>query len=92
MKLIVLITEKSMRDAKSGKYTFEVEPKFSKSEIKKEVEDTFGVHVVKVRTSKVGGKQKRNMRGFKQISLPTKKVRVTLKEKESIDLFEEKKK
>lgn len=92
MKLIPLITEKSLRDAKEGRYTFRVESGARKPEIKKAIGEVFGVHVVSIQTSKIGGNQKRNTRGYKQKTLAEKRARVTLKEKESIDLFEEKKK
>lgn len=92
MKLIPVITEKSMIDAKKGRYTFIVDRTLSKPEIKREVEATFGVHVVTVNTSKKGGETKKNFKGYRQTRLSVKKARVTLQEKESISLFEEKKK
>ncbi|OGM15930.1 50S ribosomal protein L23 [Candidatus Woesebacteria bacterium RBG_19FT_COMBO_42_9] len=91
MKLIPIITEKSLRDAKVGRYTFSVDRHLRKPEIKKAIDEAFGVHVVSIQTSKIGGSQKRNMRGYQQRTLAEKRARVTLKEKESIDLFEEKK-
>jgi large subunit ribosomal protein L23 len=92
MKLIPIITEKSLKDAKVGRYTFSVEPGFRKPQIKKAVEKTFGVHVVSIQTSKIGGQEKRNFKGYRQRELSQKRARVSLKDKESIDLFEEKKK
>jgi len=91
MKLVPIITEKSLKDAKNGRYTFIVTTGARKPEIKKEIEKIFGVHVVSIQTSKVGGSVKRNFKGYRQSTLAQKKARVTLKEKESIDLFEEKK-
>jgi len=92
MKLIPVVTEKSMREAKDKRYTFEVDKRLAKPQIKKLVEETFDVHVTKIQTLKIGGENKRNMKGYRQIKLSTKRAKVTLKEKESISIFEEKKK
>jgi len=92
MKLIPVLTEKSMSEAEKGNYTFFVERNMNKGQIKKAVEEAFGVNVVKVRTMNVTGEEKRTMRGRKKIIKPKKKAMVTLKEKEKIDLFEEAKK
>jgi len=92
MKLIPVLTEKSMSEAEKGNYTFFVERNMNKGQIKKAVEEAFGVNVVKVRTMNVVGEEKRTIRGRKKIIKPKKKAMVTLKEKEKIDLFEEAKK
>lgn len=91
-KLIPIITEKSTQLAKGGKYTFRVDKNMGKYQIAKLVEEVFGVHVVNIRTQKVAGEIRRTVSGRKRIVLPSKKAIVTLKEKESIDLFEEAKK
>lgn len=92
MKLEPIITEKSMKGAGYGKYTFLVDRNLDKHKIKKLVEETFGVEVVQVRTSKVPGQRRRTIQG-RYRTIPTrKKVVVTLKEKQKIDLFEERKK
>ena len=54
-----IITEKSMEDMAFGKYTFAVDKKANKSEIKKAVESIFGVKVDKVNTMNYLGKMKR---------------------------------
>lgn len=54
-----LITEKSMEDMSEGKYTFEVAKNANKSEVKKAVEEIFGVKVEKISTMNVRGKKKR---------------------------------
>jgi len=90
MKLIPVITEKGLKDAKNGRYTFLVNPGFRKPEIRKEIEIIFGVHVTGIQTAMTGVEVKRNNKGIKRNILPQKKVRVTLKDKETIDLFEEK--
>lgn len=49
-----IITEKASADAElHNRYTFVVNPKANKIEIKKEVETTYGVSVEKVRTMNV---------------------------------------
>ena len=54
-----VITERSMEDMAEGKYTFVVDKKTNKSEIKKAVETIFGVKVEKVTTMNMKGKVKR---------------------------------
>jgi large subunit ribosomal protein L23 len=91
MKLIPVITEKSLKDAKEGKYTFRVDKGMDKFAVKKLIEETFNVHVVDVNTIKVPGEVKKTMTGRKRMVKPGKKAIVKLKEKEKIDLFEESK-
>jgi len=54
-----IITEKSMDGAADRKYTFEVPLAVNKIEIRKAVEELFGVKVEKVTTMRVVGKIKR---------------------------------
>ena len=54
-----IITERSMAGAAEEKYVFEVAPTAGKIEIKKAVEEIFGVKVAKVNTMNVPGKAKR---------------------------------
>ena len=54
-----IITERSMEDMTLGKYTFAVDRKSNKSEIKRAVENIFGVKVDKVNTMNMLGKIKR---------------------------------
>ena len=54
-----IMTEKSYVDISTGKYTFEVAIDAGKVEIKKAVEELFGVKVLKVNTLRYDGKQKR---------------------------------
>lgn len=89
MKLQPVITEKSMKEAKRGRYTFLVEKNLSKPKIKKLVEDVFSVEVAAVATLKVPGEKRRTYQGRYRIRQPKKKAVVTLKEKQKIDLFEE---
>ena len=53
-----IVTEKSMSDMEEGKYTFKVDRRINKSEIKKEIENVFGVKVEKVNTMNMQGKLK----------------------------------
>ena len=54
-----IITEQSMEATEDKKYVFEVAPDANKIEIKKAVEEVFGVKVEKVTTINLKGKQKR---------------------------------
>ena len=54
-----IITERSMAGAAEKKFVFEVAPNAGKIEIKKAVEEIFGVKVAKVNTMNVPGKAKR---------------------------------
>ncbi len=54
-----VITEKSMAGVADKSYTFYVAPDANKTEIKKAVEELFGVKVRKVNTIKLPAKQKR---------------------------------
>ncbi len=84
-----MITEKSMHSATQNKFTFEVDYKANKIEIRKAVEDIFKVKVVKVNTIKMPGK--RRVRFDKQgrhvgFTKLRKKAVVTLKEGDTIEL------
>ena len=54
-----IITEQSMEDLDIKKYAFEVAKNATKIEIKKAVEEIFGVKVIKITTQNIHGKQKR---------------------------------
>jgi len=92
MKLTPVLTEKSLSEVSKGRYTFLVDPSFTKHAIRKLVETTFGVKVVAIKTMNVKGEKRRTMAGRKRIIMPTKKAVVTLGEKDKITLFEEVKK
>ncbi len=83
-----IITEKSMEDMAEGKYTFMVNKKSNKSEIKKAVENIFDVKVEKVNTMNMLGKMKRQ--GIHSGRRPSwKKAIVKLTEdSKSIEFFE----
>lgn len=54
-----IITERSMEDMGEGKYTFVVDKRTNKSEVKKAIETIFDVKVEKVTTMNMVGKMKR---------------------------------
>ena len=84
-----VITEQSMEQTEAKKYVFKVALNANKTEIKKAVEEIFGVTVVKVTTTTVHGKQKRTGRypiGFQKT---WKKAVVKLSEdSKNIEIFE----
>ncbi len=92
MKLIPVMTEKSMNLAKAGKYTFWAETGFTKDELRALVEKTFDVHVKEIRTANYKLNKKRNFRGQTVTEPARKKFIVSLAEKEKIELFETKEK
>ncbi|MEO0293742.1 MAG: 50S ribosomal protein L23 [candidate division WOR-3 bacterium] len=82
-----IITERANLAMSLGKYVFEVAMDSNKHEIKKAVEELFKVHVEEVNTVIVKGKR----RGFGRSlgkKKDWKKAIVSLREGESIPLFE----
>ena len=83
-----VITEKSMDDLQTGKYTFKVATDANKSEIKKAVEELFDVKVAKVNTMNCNGRAKRVGR-FAGKTPDWKKAIITLTEgSKAIEFFE----
>ena len=83
-----LITEKlSALQEAQNQYGFEVDTKANKIEIKRAVEERFGVNVVKVRTMNINGKMK-TLGRFTGRRSSWKKAIVSLKSGQSIDFFE----
>jgi large subunit ribosomal protein L23 len=87
-----VFTEKSLREAKIGNYTFKVTPTMNKKQIAAIIAKIFGVKVISVRTMKKGGEKGRNARGRNFSIKAVKKAIVTLKQGDKIDIFEEGKK
>ncbi len=84
-----IVSEKSYSLLDSGVYTFVVDPRANKIEIRQAVESIFGVRVLKVNTLNRRGKRKRNRRSFTFGKRPdTKRAIVTLAPGERIELFE----
>ncbi len=83
-----IITEKSMDSMADKKYTFEVDKKANKTEIKNAIEQVFGVKVKSVNTMNMLGKMKRQ--GAHTGRRPSwKKAIVTLTEdSKAIEFFE----
>jgi len=74
MLLKPIITEKSMAQAKTGRFTFRVTRAMTKTQIKTEIESLFAVNVVSVRTLSLAANR------FKAM--------VTLKKGQTIEYFE----
>lgn len=82
-----IITEKTVSLQKESKYVFKVDSRATKAEIKKAVEDAFGVTVTRVNTVRVKGKTKRLGR-FEGKTSSYKKAIVFLKPGERIKAFD----
>ncbi|MDD4801691.1 MAG: 50S ribosomal protein L23 [Syntrophomonas sp.] len=82
-----VVTEKSMNMLADNKYTFLVDKRSNKTEIKNAIEDIFKVEVEKVYTMNVKGKPKRMGRYVGKTS-DRKKAIVSLKSGQKIKLFE----
>lgn len=84
-----IFSEKTMRDAESSKFTFEVDSSSNKKDIKKVVALKFGVDVLGVTTTIVKGRSKRIGKKMQEVvQRPWKKAVVQLKKGQKIDLFE----
>jgi large subunit ribosomal protein L23 len=82
-----LITEQGMHFANvKGAYSFEVNKKANKTQIRNAVEKIYNVKVSKVRTANHGGKHRRKGRNF-GMTASWKKAVVFLKPDYHIDLF-----
>ena len=80
-----IVSEKSYGLLDAGKYTFFVDPRANKTEIKIAVEQVFGVKVESVNTINRQGKTRRTRTGVGRRK-NTKRAIVTLREG-SIDIF-----
>ncbi len=87
-----VFTEKSLRLAKLGKYSFWIDRMATKAGVKVQINKLFGVEVKEIKTITTHGEAKRNNRGRKVAVLPTKKAIVTLKDGKKLEIFEEPKK
>ena len=84
-----VITEQSMEDLDIKKFVFEVDKHATKIEIKKAVEEIFGVTVLKVTTTTVHGKSKRSGRYPMGFQKTWKKAVVKLSaDSKNIEIFE----
>ena len=83
--LAPVVSEKSYSLIDDGKYTFEVDPRSNKTEIKLAIEKIFNVKVASVNTLNRNGKTRRTRFGAGKRK-DTKRAIVTLKSG-SIDIF-----
>ena len=84
-----IITEQSMEATELKKYAFEVATDANKPEIKKAVEEIFGVKVMNVTTINMNGKKKRTGRYPQGMTASWKKAVVRLTEdSKPIEFFE----
>lgn len=82
-----LFTEKSTRQMEGNQYVFAVDPAANKMQIADAVERLFEVKVMNVRTQNYMGKERR-MGRFSGRRPDWKKAIVTLKDGDSIELYE----
>jgi large subunit ribosomal protein L23 len=82
-----LITEKATILAGEQKYAFEVARRANKNQIREAVQKGFNVHVTKVNTLNVRGKNRRLGRRYSR-TRDWKKAIVTLAEGDTIQIFE----
>lgn len=81
------LTEKATALSESqNKYAFKVDPAANKMQIRKAVEEAFGVSVVSVNTQRYAGKKKRERTMRYGCRADWKRAIVTLKEGSRIDL------
>lgn len=80
-----VITEKAAIQAEANVYTFKVAAEANKIEIKKAIEEAFGVKVVKVNTANTKSKTKRVGR-YTGKTKTYKKAYITLADGEKIEL------
>ena len=84
-----IITEKSMRLAEKGQFTFGVSKETTKHEVKQLVETSFKVNVLKVRILKTASKTHRvGRKGFSSATAAKYKAIITLKPGQTIEYFE----
>lgn len=82
-----IVSEKSYEMAALNRYVFEVDKRATKPQIADAVTEIFGVNVEKVNTMNVQGKPRR-LRYREGTTRSWKKAIVTLKQGDTIELFE----
>ena len=80
------ITEKVTDLGKNNQYVFKVYPRGNKTEIKKAIEDLYGVNVLKVRTIKISPK-KRKMGKIEGFRKGYKKAIIEIKKGQKIEVL-----
>ena len=87
--LAPVISEKSMRLAQDGSYTFFVEVLATKGQIIETIEQAFKVNVTSIKTVGVAGERKRTgKKRTASVEKKKKKAIVTLKKGQKIALFD----
>lgn len=81
-----LLTEKNTDATDQDRYTFEVDKRARKDQIRRAVEEIYGVHVVSVSTMRRGGKVRRTKWGYTK-TRDIKKAIVKVREGERIEFF-----
>jgi len=82
-----VVSEKSYAAVQNNRYSFFVDIRGKKSEIKRAIEDIFKVKVLKISTMNIKSKPKRLGRSLGTSSCKKRAV-VTLSKKDKIDFFE----
>lgn len=80
-----VVTEKSAMNAQNGVYTFKVDKRATKTQIKKTIESQFGVHVEKINTLVTKPKDRR-VGKYTGKTKVYKKAIVSLKDGETIEM------
>ncbi len=84
-----IITENSMDMAADKKYVFKVAKDCNKTEVRKAIEEIFGVDVAKVNIMNVSGKRKRLGRTFGTTSSFKKAIVTLTPDSKEIELFQD---
>ncbi len=84
-----IITENTMDMAADKKYAFKVAKDANKTEVRKAIEEIFGVDVAKVNIMNVSGKRKRLGRTFGTTSSYKKAVVTLTPDSKEIEIFQE---
>jgi len=79
MKFTPIFTEKSMDQAKNGKYSFWVLPGYTKGQIKKFLESALEVKIATILTQNYKKMKVSTLRGTRKTIKAMKKVLITLK-------------
>ncbi|RJR29319.1 50S ribosomal protein L23 [Candidatus Microgenomates bacterium] len=84
-----VLTEKSLGEAKKGKFTFLVDNSLSKYQIRDLVSKAFGVKVVSVRSSNKKGSTRKSLMGkfITKKAIKKASVEVVEKDRAKIDVF-----
>ncbi|MDR0596720.1 MAG: 50S ribosomal protein L23 [Clostridiales Family XIII bacterium] len=83
-----VISEKSMAGAENKRYTFRVATDANKTEIKRSVEEIFGVDVARVNTMNYSGKLKRMGRNIGRRASYKKAIVILAKDSKEIEFFQ----